>query len=192
LLPLLNAEGRIEDYLRYRVTESGVSPMALPGMPGGQHTAEGLEHLPSGAPSYDPRNHEEMMRKRFRKLRTALQTAEEDAVVVRYGAPQPEIAVLCWGSTAGAVFEAVGQAQQEGIAAGALAVKLLSPLPEATIQEFVASARTVLVPEVSYTGQLAHLLRATLGLESQPITRYGGLPFLPGEILAEIKGASDV
>jgi 2-oxoglutarate ferredoxin oxidoreductase subunit alpha len=211
LLPPLNAKGRTEDYLRYQVTESGVSPMALPGMPGCQHTAEGLEHLPSGAPSYDPRNHEEMMRKRFRKLSTALGAAQQASQqshapcppnslspplnvshVARCGAPRPEIAVLCWGSTAGAVFEAVDRAQQEGIPAGALAVKLLSPLPEATIQEFVASARTVLVPEVNYTGQLAHLLRATLGIESQPITRYGGVPFLPGEILAEIKGASDV
>lgn len=75
---------------------------------------------------------------------------------------------------------------------GALAVKLLSPLPEATIQEFVASARTVLVPEVNHTSQLAHLLRATLGIESQAITHYGGVPFLPGEILAEVKEASDV
>ncbi len=207
LLPLLNAEGRIEDYLRYQVTENGVSPMALPGMPGGQHTAEGLEHLPSGAPSYDPRNHEEMMRKRFRKLSTAQQASQQSHAscppnslsppllvsdVAHCGASQPEIAVLCWGSTAGAVWEAVDQAQREGISVGALAVKLLSPLPEATIQEFVASARTVLAPEANYSGQLAHLLRATLGIESQPITRYGGVPFLAGEILAEIRGASDV
>lgn len=75
---------------------------------------------------------------------------------------------------------------------GALAVKLLSPLPEATILDFVASARTVLVPEVNYTGQLAHLVRATLGLEAQPITRYGGMPFTSSEVLAEIKGARDV
>jgi len=167
-----------------------VSPMALPGMPGGQYTAEGLEHLPSGAPNYDPQNHEEMMRKRFRKLRTALKAAKDEEQVARCGEPQPEIAVLCWGSTAGAVWEAVGKAQQEGIHVGALALKLLSPLPEAKVRDFVASARTVLVPEVNYTGQLALLLRTTLGLEVQPIARYGGLPFTSGDVLAEIRKAS--
>ncbi|MBC8449078.1 MAG: 2-oxoacid:acceptor oxidoreductase subunit alpha [Chloroflexi bacterium] len=190
LRPPRNADGRVEDYRRYEVTENGVSPMALPGMPGGQYTAEGLEHLPSGAPSYDPRNHEEMMRKRFRKLRTALAAAEDEEVVARRGAAQPEIAVLCWGSTAGAVWEAVDQAQQEGIAAGALAVKLLSPLPEAQIQDFVASARTVLVSEENYSGQFAHLLRATLGLEVQSVTRYDGVPFTSDEVLDEIRKAN--
>ena len=190
LRPPRNADGRVEDYRRYEVTENGVSPMALPGMPGGQYTAEGLEHLPSGAPSYDPRNHEEMMRKRFRKLRTALAAAEDEEVVARRGAAQPEIAVLCWGSTAGAVWEAVDQAQQEGIAAGALAVKLLNPLPEAQIQDFVASARTVLVSEENYSGQFAHLLRATLGLEVQSVTRYDGVPFTSDEVLDEIRKAN--
>ena len=190
LRPPRDADGRVEDYRRYEVTENGVSPMALPGMPGGQYTAEGLEHLPSGAPSYDPRNHEEMMRKRFRKLRTALAAAEDEEVVARRGAAQPEIAVLCWGSTAGAVWEAVDQAQQEGIAAGALAVKLLSPLPEAQIQDFVASARTVLVSEENYSGQFAHLLRATLGLEVQSVTRYDGVPFTSDEVLDEIRKAN--
>ena len=192
LLPPLNAEGRVENYLRYRVTESGVSPMALPGMPGGQYTAEGLEHLPSGAPNYDPQNHEEMTRKRFRKLHTALKAAAPEEVVARCGAPQPEVAVLCWGSTTGAVWEAVSKAQREGIHVGALAVKLLSPLPEAKIKRFAASARTVLVPEVNYTGQLAHLLRANLGLEVLPVARYGGVPFTSGEVLAEIRKASHV
>lgn len=187
LLPPLNGEGQVANYSRYQVTESGVSPMALPGMPGGQYTAEGLEHLPGGAPSYDPQNHEEMMRKRCRKLRTALEAAVTKDIVARCGAAQPEVAVLCWGSTAGAVWEAVAQAQQEGVAAGALAVKLLSPLPEAQIRDFVASAHTVLVPEENYSGQFAHLLRARLGLAVHSLTRYGGVPFTPGQVLEEIR-----
>ena len=187
LLASLNTEGAIEDYLRYRVTESGVSPMSLPGMPGGQYTAEGLEHVPSGAPSYDPQNHEEMMRKRFRKLRTALEASQEEDMVARCGEAEPEIAVLCWGSTAGAVWEAVEQAQHEGISVGGLAVKLLSPLPDAPIQNFVARAHTILVPEANYTGQLAHLLRAPLGREAHSVARYSGVPFTPGDVLAKIR-----
>jgi len=190
LLPALNSEGRIEDYLRYRVTESGVSPMSLPGMPGGQYTAEGLEHVPSGAPSYEPHNHEEMMHKRFRKLRTALEATNAADMVISCGDPQPEIAVLCWGSTAGAVWEAVEQAQREGISAGGLAVQLLSPLPDGVIQDFVASARTVLVPEMNYTGQFAHLLRAPLAREAQSILRFGGVPFTPHDVLVKIREAN--
>jgi len=192
LLPPCNAEGRIENYHRYRVTESGVSPMALPGMPGGQYTAEGLEHLPSGAPNYDPQNREEMMRKRFRKLRTALEAIEDEEMVACHGESRPEIAVLCWGSTAGAVWEAVGRARRAGIPVGAMTLKLLSPLPEAKVRDFVASARTVLVPEVNYTGQLAHLLQAILRLEVRPVARYSGMPFTPGDLLTEIRKASHV
>jgi 2-oxoglutarate ferredoxin oxidoreductase subunit alpha len=192
LLPELDAEGCISgEYLRYRLTESGVSPMSLPGMPGGQYTAEGLEHVPSGAPCYDPTNHEEMMRKRFRKLRTALEAASEEDMVARCGAAQPEIAVLCWGSTAGAVWEAVEQAQQEGISVGGLAVQLLSPLPDEAIRKFVAPAHTLLVPEVNYTGQFAHLLRAPLGREAHSIARYDGVPFTSGDVLARIREAND-
>ena len=189
LLPSLDSDGRVADYLRYRVTESGVSPMSLPGMPGGQYTAEGLEHLPSGAPSYEPANHEEMMHKRFRKLRTALAATKEEDMAISCGDAQPEIAVLCWGSTAGAVWEAVEQAQQEGISTGGLAVQLLSPLPDGVIQDFVAAAHTVLVPEMNFTGQFAHLLRAPLAREAQSILRFGGVPFTPHDVLVKIREA---
>jgi len=189
LLAESDADGTIADYLRYRITESGVSPMSLPGMPGGQYTAEGLEHLPSGAPCYDATNHEEMMRKRFRKLRTALWAMKDSQTTAVCGDKRPEITVLCWGSTAGAVSEAVDQAQKEGISVGGMAIRLLSPLPDQAIMEFVSSAHTVLVPEVNFTGQLAHLLRAPLESEARSILRYGGVPFAPGDILASIREA---
>jgi 2-oxoglutarate ferredoxin oxidoreductase subunit alpha len=191
LMPQANDEGIIQDYLRYRLTESGVSPMALAGMPGGQHTAEGLEHLESGAPSYDPQNHVTMMQKRFRKQQVALKECRPEDLVARCGEAQPEIAVLCWGSTAGAVWEAVEQARQQGISAGAMAVKLLGPLPEVSLLDFVAKARVVVVPEENYSGQFAHLLQAPLCRKVHSVARYDGVPFTPGEILAEIKEAHD-
>jgi pyruvate/2-oxoacid:ferredoxin oxidoreductase alpha subunit len=71
-----------------------------------------------------------------------------------------------------------------------MAVKLLNPLPEATILRFVDRARTVLVPEANYGGQFAHLLRATLGRETQSVARFDGLPFTSGDMLARIREAS--
>jgi 2-oxoglutarate ferredoxin oxidoreductase subunit alpha len=189
LLAESDSDGTVNDYLRYRVTGSGVSPMSLPGMPGGQYTAEGLEHLPSGAPCYDATNHEEMMRKRFRKLHTALSEADDALTTAIHGEIRPDIAVLCWGSTAGAVWEAVDRARQEGISAGGMAIRLLSPLPDQSILDFVSAARTVLVPEVNFTGQLAHLLRAPLESEARSILRYSGVPFSPGDILVRIREA---
>jgi len=189
LLADRDADGNVIDYLRYRVTDSGISPMSLPGMPGGQYTAEGLEHLPSGAPCYDATNHEEMMRKRFRKLQTALDETDSSQTVATCGTDRPDIAVLCWGSTAGAVWEAVEQARGEGISAGGLAIRLLSPLPDQVILGFVSRAKAVLVPEANYTGQLAHMLRAPLESEAKSILRYGGTPFAPGDILAALREA---
>ncbi|MER3486786.1 MAG: 2-oxoacid:acceptor oxidoreductase subunit alpha, partial [Chloroflexota bacterium] len=96
------AEG--DRYLRYALTESGISPMSLPGMEGGQYVAMGLEHNEIGRPRYDVRTHASMTEKRFRKIIAARQDAPEPE---RYGDPGAEIGILTWGSTAGAVIEAI-------------------------------------------------------------------------------------
>jgi 2-oxoglutarate ferredoxin oxidoreductase subunit alpha len=50
----------LKGYKRYRLTDNGLSPLALPGMDGGEHAATGLEHKEDGSPSYDPDNHKAM------------------------------------------------------------------------------------------------------------------------------------
>ncbi|MFQ6058740.1 MAG: 2-oxoacid:acceptor oxidoreductase subunit alpha, partial [Anaerolineae bacterium] len=187
LAPLDGGDG----YERYAVTDTGVSPMALPGMAGGQYTAEGLEHEPSGVPNYEPELHRIMMEKRFRKLETAARELAGMDMVRRYGDPEAEIGLIGWGSTEGAVREAVERAQERGLKVAALYPKVLNPLPVEAIQEFAAPLKAVIVPEINYTGQFADLLRARLGIEAIRLNKYEGIPFTAGEIYRKIEEVAE-
>lgn len=174
-------------YRRYLVTETGVSPMALPGTPGGSYTAEGLEHDETGAPAYGPETHEIMMEKRFRKMvYAARDIAAMPHSVWRYGDSNPEIGVLGWGSTSGPVREAIDRARAEGMKVAALYPLFLSPLPEDEIRAFVAPLKAVIVPELNFRGQFADLVHARLQAPLQRLNKYQGLDFTAGEIYRKI------
>ena len=182
---LEHLEGR---YYRYQVTENGISPMSVPGQAGGQYTAESLEHKITGAPSHEADNRIVQVNKRFRKVETARkEMVEWPRIFIKYGDENPEIGVMGWGTTCGAAKEAVERARAKGIKAAVFYTKLLSPLPVEQLKEFAESAQVILVPELNYTGQYAHLLRAELGIEPEVVHRYDGLTFTAGEILAKIE-----
>lgn len=178
------AEG--DRYLRYALTESGISPMSLPGMESGQYVAMGLEHNEVGRPRYDVRTHASMTEKRFRKIMAARQDAPEPE---RYGDPGADVGILTWGSTAGAVIEAIDLLQSRGINADLLAPKMLRPLPDHQIEPWLASKRIVIVPEVNYSGQFADLVVARYAREVVRINTYGGVPFRVRELAHRIAQA---
>lgn len=166
-------------YLRYRLTPTGISPMAIPGTEGGQYVATGLEHNEVGRPRYDPTTHSRMTEKRFRKLELAAREAPEPH---RYGDRSAEVGVLTWGSTFGAVVEAIDQLAERGIAVDALAPRMVWPLPTQQLDDFVSSKRLILVPEVNYTGQFAHFLSAHYQRDFERLNVYGGGAFKVAQI----------
>ncbi|MBA2447145.1 MAG: 2-oxoacid:acceptor oxidoreductase subunit alpha [Chloroflexi bacterium] len=172
-------------YRRYQLTESGISPMAIPGTEGGQYVATGLEHNEVGRPRTDPNNHIEMTKKRFHKLELARQAAPPPHL---HGDQDAEIGILCWGSTWGVVIEAVDQARQRGLKVAALAPRMLWPLPDQQLEPFLASKRVVLVPETNYSGQFAQLVRARYLRDVRPVTDFSGGAFTVARILKEIEG----
>jgi 2-oxoglutarate ferredoxin oxidoreductase subunit alpha len=176
------AEGR---YLRYEYTDSGVAPMAIPGTEGGQYVATGLEHNEAGRPRYDNATHSEMTRKRFRKLERAAENAPPPH---EYGDPRADIGIVTWGSTWGAVVEAIDRLAERGLQVHALAPRQLWPLPDHQIRPLVESKRVVLVPEVNYSGQFADLLSIHYQRDLQRINTYGGQPFRVAEIAEAIEG----
>ena len=166
---------------RYAYTASGISPISAPGAGAYTYVATGLEHDDHGHPNYEPENHVAMMEKRYRKLDTA---AEELPQPQRYGDNDATIGIIGWGSTEGTIQEAVDRARAEGYKVASLHPKILSPLPDRAIRDFIRSVKTVIVPECNYSGQLANLLGAKYGLQAIRVNKFGGIPFTAGEIIA--------
>ena len=181
-----NGGGKFE---RFQETASGVSPMSLPGMKGGQYVAEGLEHFTSGEPGYTPELHTHNMIKRGKKIRNAAEVAEAWGMLERFGDPNAPVAICGWGSTIGPVREAVDRAKAEGMPVAVLYTKMIYPLPRQEIADFIDKRKAIIVPEMNYTGQFARMIQAEFWREVISVRKYGGVPFATHEIYAEIKKA---
>lgn len=183
---LWKPEGQ-EAYKRYTVTESGISPMSLPGMVGGSYVAEGLEHDETGAPGYTPELHTQMMDKRFRKLLTAADEIRNwPHAIWRYGHPEPVVGIVGWGSTSGPAREAIDRAVAEGMKVAAFFPRFFSPFPDKEFTEFVAPISVVLVPELNYRGQLADIIQAKFCMRIHRLNKFTGQAFTAGEIYQKI------
>lgn len=176
-----------QSYSRYTYTASGISPISTPGADAIPYVATGLEHDEQGHPDYEPEDHIAMMEKRFRKLDTA---AAELPIPERYGDEEATIGIIGWGSTEGAIQEAIDRARAKGYKVASMHPRILSPLPDRTLRDFIRSVQKVIVPECNYSGQLANLLGAKYGLQAIRVNKFGGIPFTAGEILRAIEEVS--
>lgn len=180
-------EAELEHYKRFRSSESGVSPVTIPGMRGGGFPATGIEHDEEGELSYEPEDHRRMTEKRWRKLDQALRGPD---LFRRYGPLDAEIGIIGWGSSEGVIREAVETANTKGYRVAAFHPKLLHPLPQ-ELGDFVHSVKTVVVPELNFTGQFAKEIRARYLIEVVQLNKVAGLPFTPNEILDKVEEASE-
>lgn len=171
----------LESYTRFQFTDSGVSPISEPGMPGGNYLASGIEHNEAGAPTAGGAMHARMNEKRIRKLDPLKRRTD---LVEVLGDPDSQIAMVSWGSVAGIAREALAKAERKGVHAKLLIPTLIYPIPVGVYQQFFASVRGGLIVEQSHQGQLYRLLRMFLdvpsGLES--FARSGSNPFSPSEL----------
>lgn len=177
----LTAEAPLDKYQRYAVTAGGVSPMALPGVPGGQYTAEGLEHSPRGTPSSRVEDHKAQLDKRQRKVELfdyGRHWAEIE------GADNEDVAVITWGSSAAPVREAIRHSRIMGAKVRFMALRLIAPAQPEQFASALTGVRRAIVFEQSHMGQFYRYLRAHYDLpnETIPIHRPGPLPLRPGEI----------
>jgi 2-oxoglutarate/2-oxoacid ferredoxin oxidoreductase subunit alpha len=177
----------VHAFARYAYTDSGISPTSAPGHGAMSYVATGLEHDIHGHPDYEPQDHTAMMQKRFHKLVTA---AAELPQPQRYGDEDATIGVIGWGSTEGTIQEAVDRARAKGYKVASLHPRILSPLPDRAMLDFIGSVKTVIVPECNFSGQLANLLGAKYGLQAIRVNKFGGIPFTAGEILQAIEEAN--
>src|ERR1039458_2834127 len=131
-------ETELTNYARFKLTESGISPISHPGMPGGNYLASGIEHNEVGRPTASGEMHARMNEKRFRKF-NPLKNRRNLFVVE--GDPEAPIGLVSWGSVAGVAREALRLAQAEGLHVKLLVPKLLYPVVETVYQDFFASVQ---------------------------------------------------
>ncbi len=160
-------------FKRYMHTDSGISPMSLPGMDKGFYVAEGLEHNEFGDPTYTGENHTAMMEKRMGKIKDAW---KYPMALEQFGDEKPDVLVVTWGSTKGPVKEAVQRLIEEGHKVGYLCPKILHPLPEDGFLDRIEAAPEVLVVEMNYTGQLEGLLRKRTVRDYHRLNQVMGTP----------------
>ena len=175
----LVAESNAADYRRYRNTESGISPMAIPGTPGVTYTADGLEHTEAAVPSSNSRDHQLQLDKRERKL---LQHEYGEAWADIEG--DGDAAVITFGSTSAAVREAVARARAEGHRLRLIAMRLLAPAQPEKLTKALEGVRHVMVIEQNHSAQFYRYLRGHFDLPAKPASyhRPGPLPLRPGEV----------
>ncbi len=175
----LTVAAHTPDYKRYRNTESGVSPMAIPGVPGTVYTADGLEHNEAAIPSSQAADHRMQLDKRERKLmRHDYGSRWAD---VEGDAP---IAAITFGSASGPLREAIQRAAAQGVAVRLIVLRLLAPLQPEAVAQALAGVERVMVIEQNHSAQLLRYLRGMLDLPGRPASfhRPGPLPMRPGEL----------
>ena len=187
---LFQVEANGNDYKRYAYTPSGVSPRALPGQPGLNFIAGSDEHDEKGHLISDVRagvplwvaERVKMMDKRMRKL-DGLRAASAPPLVE--GDAQPELTFVAWGSTVGAIRDAMKILAGQGRRTRLVSLPTVFPVHSADLLPLLSGPGRRLLVEANHSGQLGRLLRAENGIEFQDrFLKYDGEPFYPKEIVA--------
>jgi 2-oxoglutarate ferredoxin oxidoreductase subunit alpha len=158
--------------------EDGNRPIALPGTPDLMHRLGGIEKEDgSGNVSYDPDNHEYMVRLRNDRIASI---PVPDAELEEGSDGDADLLVVGWGSTWGAITGAARRVRAAGGKVDHIQLTHLNPLP-ANLGDLLRSRRRVLVPELNL-GQLVRILRAEYLVDARPLSKVKGQPFTAGEI----------
>ncbi|MBN1633857.1 MAG: 2-oxoacid:acceptor oxidoreductase subunit alpha [Ignavibacteria bacterium] len=174
---------RRDGFFPYSRSENLARPWVKPGTKGLEHRIGGLEKQNvSGNVSYEPENHHYMVKLREKKIKKIETDIPELKVE---GVKDSELLVLGWGSTGGAVADAVENHILKGKKVAYAILKYLNPMPKNT-ERILKSYPKILVPEVNL-GQLAKLIRCEFLIDVIQFNKVKGLPFKPSEIEAKIE-----
>jgi len=178
--------------------ETGLSRRPIPGQKGGTYTLTGLAHGPSGNVAYDPEINQHAASSRSRKMAAFQQTLKPPAIL---GDPEGDLLIVGWGSTLGAIEEAVDVAREEGYHVSSIHLRFLFPLEPGLLDIFKRFKKVITV-EINYSdmpgdpmittenrryAQLAWYLRAHTLLDIECFSNVYGQPMNPGKVLRMIK-----
>jgi 2-oxoglutarate ferredoxin oxidoreductase subunit alpha len=173
------------DYKRHKLTESGVSPRAFPGQKGVLVVTDSDEHTEDGHLTEDLELRPKMVLKRLHKLMGVRQEIQNPRT---YGSDNAKITLIGWGSTYGAIREAVDILRSEGVDVNMLHFSEIWPLPAEAVSKVIDKAELTIIVENNATGQLAHLIKAETGRSvHRKILKFDGRPFSPAYIVRRVK-----
>jgi 2-oxoglutarate ferredoxin oxidoreductase subunit alpha len=188
-LIMTNGDVHDEEYLRYKITESGVSPRAIPGLPGYMHVASSDEHDENGVLISDEYTNvtkrRAMMEKRMRKV-AGIEASVPPPVLD--GPADADVTLIGWGSTDGTIREARAILAEQGITSNQLQIRWIVPFHGDAILEILRSAKHTIMVENNFTGQFARYLRSeTSFVPNGHIRKYDGEPFMPHHIVEAVR-----
>lgn len=166
---------------RYQLSDNGISMRSIPGTRGGIHHVTGVEHDETGRPQEGAANRRLQMDKRLSKLSDF---SYKNAIHKNINHAEPDLLLVGFNSTRGAIEEAMEKLNQDGLKINHLHIRLLHPFPEDEVRPLLDKAKRVAVVEQNGTGQLANLLKMNLGFAEKifNILKYDGNPLLPEEL----------
>jgi len=171
-------------YLPYKRDENLVRDWAVPGMAGYEHRIGGLEkEVDTGNVSYDPDNHEKMVKIRAEKVAKIADSIPLQ--VVNNGAEKGDVLLLSWGSTYGVVKTAVKECNEKGLVVGHIHLTYLSPFPK-NLGELLKNYTHIIVPEIN-NGQLVKIIRDEFLVDAKGLNKIKGIPFSTKEIVEAIE-----
>ena len=176
-------------YMRYENTESGVSPRALPGVPGYVHIVATDEHDENSILISDeftnPHKRRMMVEKRARKFQDIV---KEIAAPEIEGPADADVTLVGWGSTEGVIREARQLLADQGVSVNQLAIKWIVPFHVDAVTDAVNGAKKVFIVENNHSGQFYRYMRSETGLSVDGhIRKYDGEPFMPHHIADGVK-----
>jgi 2-oxoglutarate ferredoxin oxidoreductase subunit alpha len=176
---------KLGEYKRHQITPSGISPRALPLEDNALVVTDSDEHDEEGHLIEDADTRTRMMLKRLRKLDGLRDERQRPRI---YGTQKAEIALIGWGSTYGALKEAVDILRGDGLDIKLLHLNELWPFPSEAVIGALDGVRKSFVVENNATGQLVRLIRAETGKKvTGSILKFDGRPFTPSLIVSELK-----
>ncbi len=173
-------------YQRFKLTDSGISPRALPGTPGCEHVVATDEHDEDGVLISDeftnPHKRQAMHEKRMRKMEGVLSLLEPPEL---FGPAEANVTLVGWGSTEGVIREALRQlANEQGVLANHVQIKWLVPLQTEALVALLSKRKKLIIVENNYSGQFARYLRSETSIVADGhIRKYDGEPFMPHHIV---------
>ena len=185
---LLMSDKEVEqtkDYRRYKVTESGISPRAIPSQKNGMHVASSYEHDEEGYEREEEEIRVMMHNKRFKKFALLEKEVEQPKL---FGLDNADVTIISWGSTKGPIKEAIKLLNKDGVTVNFLQVVFMSPFPSAAVADVMNNSNKTILIENNKTAQLGGVIKENTGLDvDHKILKYDGRPFSPEDISVGVK-----